>query len=142
MNQNTARVGDILPTLETGSVTRHHVALYAHGSGDLNPIHVDADYAREHAGLPDVIVHGMYSMGMLSRLVNDWAGPNSVLSIDVRFEAMMPVKDSLTCKGVVSHIRPVPGGSIISVSLTATKSDGAQIASGSADVFAAARPAP
>lgn len=135
MNASTIAAGTALPTLSTGPISRHRVARYAHGSGDLNPIHVDSDYAREQARLPDVIVHGMYSMGMLSRLVQGWAGPGSVRSLEVRFEAMVPVLSSLDCRGTVESVEPAEGGVLASVRVQAQLADGTSVASGSAVVF-------
>lgn len=128
-------IGDPLPTLETGAITRHAIALYAAGSGDLNPIHVDVDYARNNARLPDVIVHGMFSMGYLGRLVADWAGPAAVREIEVRFESMVPVHESLRCESKIIGLEEIAGGRLVTVSLVALKSDGAAAASGKATLF-------
>jgi acyl dehydratase len=49
-------------------ITEDQPARYAAASGDRNPIHLDADFARS-VGLPGVIVHGMATLGMASRLV-------------------------------------------------------------------------
>jgi hypothetical protein len=116
MNASTIAAGTELPTLSTGRITRHRVARYAHGSGDLNPIHVDSDYARGQAGLPDVIVHGMYSMGMLSRL-------------------LQPVLSSVECLGTVDSVQATQGGVLASVRVQARLQDGTSVASGSARVF-------
>lgn len=138
MNAFNLTVGTTLPPLHTGPITRHRVAMYAHGSGDLNPIHVDPDFARDKAKLPDVIVHGMYSMGMLSRLLTQWAGAGSVRSIETRFAAMLPVKASLHCEGVIEAVEATEGGSLVTVKLAAAQADGSAVASGSAQVFVAA----
>jgi len=138
MNALNLTVGTTLPPLHTGPITRHRVAMYAHGSGDLNPIHVDPDFARDKAKLPDVIVHGMYSMGMLSRLLTQWAGAGSVRSIETRFAAMLPVKASLHCEGVIEAVEATEGGSLVTVKLAAAQADGSAVASGSAQVFVAA----
>ena len=138
MNSTELAIGTRLPPLHTGDITRHRIAMYAHGSGDLNPIHVDPDFAREKAGLPDVIVHGMYTMGMLSRLVTRWAGAGQVRSIDTRFGAMLPVHAALDCEGMIEAVEPAPGGSLVTVKLAATQADGTAIATGSAVVFVAA----
>jgi acyl dehydratase len=138
MNALDLTVGTTLPPLHTGPITRHRVAMYAHGSGDLNPIHVDPDFARDKAGLPDTIVHGMYSMGMLSRLLTQWAGPGSVRSIETRFAAMLPVKASLHCEGVIEAVEATGGGSLVTVKLAATQADGSAVVAGSAQVFVAA----
>jgi len=138
MNALDLTVGTTLPPLHTGPITRHRVAMYAHGSGDLNPIHVDPDFARDKAKLPDVIVHGMYSMGMLSSLLTQWAGAGSVRSIETRFAAMLPVKASLHCEGVIEAVEATEGGSLVTVKLAATQADGSAVAAGSAQVFVAA----
>jgi len=138
MNALNLTVGTTLPPLHTGPITRHRVAMYAHGSGDLNPIHVVPDFARDKAKLPDVIVHGMYSMGMLSRLLTQWAGAGSVRSIETRFAAMLPVKASLHCEGVIEAVEATEGGSLVTVKLAAAQADGSAVASGSAQVFVAA----
>ena len=52
-------------------VTREHLAAYADASGDRNPIHLD-EAAAKAAGLPDVIAHGMYTMGLVSRAILEW----------------------------------------------------------------------
>ena len=46
-------VGDTLPAIEFGPISRHTLALYCGGSGDLNPIHVDSDFAKA-SGYEDV----------------------------------------------------------------------------------------
>ncbi|WP_026930965.1 MaoC/PaaZ C-terminal domain-containing protein [Glycomyces tenuis] len=53
-------------------VSRADLAAYAEASGDRNPIHLD-EAAAKAAGLPDVIAHGMYTMGLISRAVLEWA---------------------------------------------------------------------
>lgn len=54
------------------TVERADLAAYAEASGDRNPIHLD-EAAAKAAGLPDVIAHGMYTMGLVSRAVLEWA---------------------------------------------------------------------
>lgn len=127
--------GERLPNLESGVITRHRVAMYMHGSGDTNPIHVDSDFAREKAGLPDCIVHGMYSMGLFGRLLAAWGGPGSVKSIETRFAAMLPVKESLSCEGWVEGVEPSLSGCLATVALKASKADGTIIATGTAQVL-------
>jgi acyl dehydratase len=80
----------------------------------------------------------MYSMGMLSRLLTQWAGAGSVRSIETRFAAMLPVKASLHCEGVIEAVEATEGGSLVTVKLAATQADGSAVAAGSAQVFVAA----
>ena len=135
MSATAITVGDPLPFLDTGTMTRHRIALYAHGSGDVNPIHVDSDFARDTAGLPDVIVHGMYTMGAMSRLVTTWGGPGCIRSIDTRFDAMVPAKASVRCSGVIVAIGPAEGGELVTIELAAVIGDGTRVASGSAVAY-------
>ena len=59
-----------LPT-QTFTVTRADLVRYAEASGDHNPIHQDEAVARQ-VGLPGVIAHGMYTMALAARAVDDW----------------------------------------------------------------------
>ncbi|QSB04740.1 MaoC/PaaZ C-terminal domain-containing protein [Natronoglycomyces albus] len=52
-------------------IDRADLVEYAKASGDHNPIHQD-EAAAKAAGLPNVIAHGMYTMGLASRAVSEW----------------------------------------------------------------------
>ncbi len=77
------QVGDELPT--------HHIRLsrgdlvnYAGVAGDANPIHWDEQIAKA-AGLPDVIAHGMLTMGLGAAFASSWSGdPGAVTRYAVR----------------------------------------------------------
>lgn len=80
---NNISVGDELPTLEL-TFTRADLVAYANASGDQNPIHQDEATAKS-VGLPDVISHGMLTMGRAIRVVTDWVGdPAAVVDYSVR----------------------------------------------------------
>ena len=64
--------GESLP-LRTIPVTRAHLVHYAGASGDRNVIHWDERTAQA-VGLPDVIAHGMWTMGAAVQVVTDWVG--------------------------------------------------------------------
>lgn len=77
-------VGDELP-VRTIHVDRPTLVRYAAASGDQNPIHQDEEFARS-VGLPDVIAHGMFTMGAAVEAVTDWvADPSRVVSYSARF---------------------------------------------------------
>ena len=63
------------PTLSpsTYAVTRADLVAYAHASGDPNPIHQDPEVARS-VGLPDVIAHGMFTLALAARYVDEQLG--------------------------------------------------------------------
>ena len=66
------KVGDELPVHHT-RLSRGDLVNYAGVAGDANPIHWDEDIAKL-AGLPDVIAHGMLTMGLGAGFVSAWSG--------------------------------------------------------------------
>jgi len=77
-------VGDTLDP-RTIAVRRDTLVAYAAASGDQNPIHQDEDFARS-VGLPDVIAHGMWTMGAAGSVVGEWAGDGGrVVEFGTRF---------------------------------------------------------
>ncbi|MFM1917386.1 MAG: hypothetical protein RJB01_901 [Actinomycetota bacterium] len=85
-------VGDELPPI-TVQFTRESLVRYAGASGDFNVIHWNERVATE-VGLPNVIAHGMLTMGAASRLVTSWTGdPGSVLEYSCRFTRPVVVPD-------------------------------------------------
>ena len=64
-------MAELTPT--TYPVTRADLVAYAEASGDHNPIHQDDEVARS-VGLPGVIAHGMYTLALAARYVDEWVG--------------------------------------------------------------------
>jgi len=93
-------VGDALPSYTSAPITRTTLALYAGASGDHNPIHIDIDFAKS-AGMPDVFVHGMYSMACMAQTLTNWVRQDAIRSIKVRFSAITHLRDELTCTAKV-----------------------------------------
>jgi acyl dehydratase len=90
-------VGTELPGLSM-TFTREDLVAYAHASGDMNPIHHDEAFARE-VGLPDVIAHGMLTMGRAIKVVTDWVvDPTCVVEYSVRMTrpVVVPAQSSVT----------------------------------------------
>jgi acyl dehydratase len=91
-------VGMELPALVL-TFTRADLVAYAHASGDLNPIHQDEAFAKS-VGLPDVIAHGMLTMGRAIQVVTNWVGdPTAVIDYSVRMTR--PVVVPNTAEGSV-----------------------------------------
>ncbi|MFM9377569.1 fused (3R)-hydroxyacyl-ACP dehydratase subunits HadA/HadB [Gordonia sp. VNK21] len=79
-------VGDQLPMHDV-RISRGDLVNYAGVSGDANPIHWDEKIATL-AGLPDVIAHGMLTMGVGAGFVSDWSGdPGAVTRYAVRLSS-------------------------------------------------------
>jgi acyl dehydratase len=130
---DTLQVGDAIPVLTLPPVSRLTLALYCGASGDHNPIHVDTDFARI-AGLPDVIAHGMLSMGWLARLLTNWVPQSAIRDYSVRFAAMTQVHENITCSGEVTEKFEVDGERRVRLSLTTVNAEGQIKLSGDAVV--------
>ncbi len=84
ISYDDVEAGAALPT-SVFPVTRADLVRYAGASGDFNPIHWNERVAGD-VGLPDVIAHGMYTMGLAGRAVTDWVGdPAAVIDFSTRF---------------------------------------------------------
>jgi acyl dehydratase len=97
-------VGDELPpvTAESNLVTS---VLYAGASGDMNPLHYDQGFAAQVSPTGGIIAHGMYSMGLASRMLTAFAGgADRVLELDVRFTRPWPLGTTSTFSGKVTAI--------------------------------------
>ncbi len=129
----TAQVGDTLPELTFGPISRTTLALYAGASGDHNPIHIDLDFAQK-AGMDDVFAHGMLSMAQLGRLATDWAGQDRLRGLTTRFTAITPVGATVTCTGEVTNRHEEHGRILLTVKLAAHIDDGTQTLRGEAQI--------
>ena len=114
-------VGDPLPSL-TVHVDRARLVQYAGASLDRNRIHWDESFAKA-VGLPDVIAHGMFTMGSAVTLVTDWAGDaGRVVEYGVRFTRPVVVPydtgADIEVSGVVKAADPETKR--VTVELTAT----------------------
>jgi acyl dehydratase len=126
-------VGDELPDLQFGPISRWTLALFAGASGDHNPVHIDLDFAKQ-AGMPDVFAHGMLSFGVLSRVVTDWAGVSRLREFGARFVSITQVHDLITFKARVTERFEVDGEARARFALVALAQDGRETLKGDAVV--------
>ena len=68
------------------TITEAHIVNYAGITGDMNPLHVDAEYAA-HSLFKVRIAHGMLVAGLISAVLGtQLPGPNSIyLGQDLKF---------------------------------------------------------
>jgi acyl dehydratase len=89
-------VRDPAVTERTVTFTKEQIAAYAEASGDVNPIHLDDDFARS-VGLPGVIAHGMLQMGVMATVAAEAAGgPERLRRLYCRFAGMVVPGDTVT----------------------------------------------
>ena len=100
------QAGDVLPD-RVFEVTRADLVAYAAASGDQNPIHQDEEVARS-VGLPGVIAHGMYTLGLVGTAVATWTAGAEVVELGAKFTSpvVVPAEGS---------VEVVVGGTVKSV---------------------------
>ena len=96
---------------------------YAGASGDFNPIHIDREFAVA-VGLPQNILHGLYSMAQVARAATQAAGgdPRSLKRLSVQFRGMGVPEKEIRVTGTV---RDAANGRVILE--TVAEQDGNQI---------------
>jgi acyl dehydratase len=77
---------------QTYVVRRSDLVRYAGASGDFNPIHW-SDRVATSVGLPGVIAHGMFTMALAARALDEWTGGPEVLEFGCKFTNPVVVPD-------------------------------------------------
>lgn len=100
-------VGQQLPS-RTVHIDRASLVQYTGASLDRNRLHWDERFARS-VGLPDVIAHGMFTMGTAINVVSDWVGDaGRVVEYGTRFTkpVVVPYEGGakVTTTGVVTKV--------------------------------------
>ena len=76
---------------------------FAGANNELVPIHMDADYAKNVANLPDVIVMGNLKLAYIANAITDWAGDEGwIQKLYVEYRKMDLVNTTITAKGKVT----------------------------------------
>jgi acyl dehydratase len=121
------KVGDELP-MHYARLSRGDLVNYAGVAGDANPIHWDEGIAKL-AGLPDVIAHGMLTMGLGAAFASRWTGdPGAVTRYAVRLSAPAIVSAAegadIEFNGKIKSLDPETRSGVV---IVGAKSDGRKI---------------
>jgi acyl dehydratase len=98
------KAGDQIPELRV-TPDKYLPHRYAGASGDFNPIHIDAEFAKA-VGLPNTILHGLYMMGLVARAATEAAGgdPRSLRRLSVQFRGMGAPETEIAVTGSVKSV--------------------------------------
>ena len=89
------------------TISESDVYLYAGVTGDLNPAHINKEYARK-TFFKTRIVHGMLVGGLISTvLASKLPGPGSIyIRQELNFLAPVRIGDTVTARGEITHMDP------------------------------------
>ncbi len=133
------RTFDELAIGDTATIERtlaqQDIQLFAVLSGDLNPTHIDPDFAAS-TRYSGVIAHGMWGGALISAVLGTrLPGPGTVyLGQTLRFLAPVRLGDRLTVQVTVTALDP--GKRCVTLACSCTNQDGKRVIDGEAQVIA------
>jgi acyl dehydratase len=101
--------GASLPAIKK-NILQDNIDRYARASGDFNPIHIDAEYARQ-TPLGGTVAHGMLVLAYISQMMatafgHDWVSGGK---LNVRFRTPARPGDVITVSGTIRHVEKGDG---------------------------------
>jgi phosphate acetyltransferase/phosphate butyryltransferase len=129
------RIGDSASITRT--LTRTDIVLFAAVSGDVNPAHLDEDYARGDM-FHKVIGHGMWSGALISSVLGtQLPGPGTIyLGQSLRFLKPVGLGDSVTVTLTVAALDPRTRR--VTLDCVVANQDREQVVTGTAEIIAPA----
>ena len=127
------KVGDSATLVRT--LRPEDIQLFAVMSGDVNPAHVDPEYA--HSSMfEEVIAHGMWGGALISTVLGtEFPGPGTIyISQTLRFSRPVKVGDTITIK--ITCTKKFDHNKHIVFDCLCTNQDGLKVISGEAEVLA------
>ena len=101
------------------TITRADLIAYAEASGDHNPIHQDEAVATS-VGLPGVIAHGMLTLGLVGRAVDEWTGGAEVVELGCKFTQPVVVPAEGAAEVVVAGTVKTVADGLVTLALEVT----------------------
>jgi phosphate acetyltransferase/phosphate butyryltransferase len=127
------KIGDSVSLVRT--LTRDDISLFAVMSGDINPAHVDEEYARSDM-FHKIIGHGMWGGALISTLLGTrLPGPGTIyLGQTLRFSRPVAVGDTITVS--VQALTKDEGKHRVTFDCTCANQRGEVVIKGNAEVIA------
>src|SRR5450755_2628770 len=125
------KVGDTASFSKT--VTESDIVSYAGRTGDFNPVHVDAEFARESM-FKERVAHGMLVAGFISAVLGtQLPGPNAIyMGQTLEFKLPVKIGDTVTAEVTVAEKRD--DKRILKLTTTVSNQRGELVVDGSAVV--------
>ena len=98
---------------------------FAGANNELVPIHMDPDYAKNVAKLPDVIVMGNLKLAYIANALTDWAGDGGwIRKLYVEYRKMDVVNKTITAKAKVTKKFEQDGQYLVDLEVWVENEDG------------------
>jgi acyl dehydratase len=133
----SVRVGAAMTPLTVGPLTPVHLMRFSAAIENWHRIHYDERFAREHDGLPGLLISGSYKQHLAAQMVRAWAGPSGrLLRIGMQFRAMNVAGETLTAWGTVTDRRTDDGlgAGIVTCEIGIRNDEGVESSPGTATV--------
>ena len=116
-------------------IDERDILLFAAVSGDVNPVHLDAEFAAD-TDFGERIAHGMLTGALISAaLALELPGPGTIyLGQSLRFRRPVKIGDEITVQLEVVDKREDKG--FVTLECTAVNQDGKAVVTGTAEVMA------
>ncbi|EGO61825.1 MaoC family dehydratase [Acetonema longum] len=126
------KVGDKASVSKT--VTEYDVYTFAGVTGDFNPVHINAEFAKQTM-FKERIAHGMLSAGFISAVLGTTLpGANTIyLGQELAFKAPVKIGDTVTA--TVEVIEKIEGKNRLILKTTVTNQAGVVVTDGKATVM-------
>lgn len=103
----------------TRTVTEADIVMFAGVSGDINPVHINEEYAK-HTFFKGRIAHGMLGAAYISTVLGTkLPGPGAVyIGQNLKFKAPIRAGDTVTARVTVSEIVPEKRRAVLTTRVT------------------------
>jgi acyl dehydratase len=127
------------------AVSRESIRLFCDASLDYNPLHLDDEYMKGSFGktrFGGIIMHGMNSFALISRMLTDWAYPCGGIHRRLETRWLKPVHpgDTIRPSGIVKTKQVTARSRWVLLDVMVNDQNGEKVATGEAMVeFPAAK---
>lgn len=124
-------VGELLqmPAL---CITQENINQYAKASGDMNPLHIDPDFAKT-TRFGGTIAHGLMSVGFISALLTDHFGREWASTGEIELSFLAPVRAGDTIE-TAAEVSPSERPGQIVLKVYCRNQNGKDVISGTAKI--------
>ncbi len=132
------KTGDLINGPEF-AVSRESIRLFCEASLDYNPLHLDDEYMKGSFGKTSfggVIMHGMTSFGLISRMLTDWALPAGAIHRRLETRWLKPVRpgDTIRPSGIIKAKQVTAKSRWVLIDVVVSNQNSEKIATGEAMV--------